>query len=75
LLATPLLASACRAAAPTPAVPPSRDQAAPESHAWSQDAVFYEIYPRSFADSKGDGIGDLAGITSKLDYLKGLSNP
>ncbi|MGB2622377.1 MAG: alpha-glucosidase [Candidatus Acidiferrum sp.] len=44
----------------------------PEGHAWWQNAVFYEIYPRSFADSNNDGIGDLNGITSKLDYLKGL---
>ena len=35
-------------------------------------AVFYEIYPRSFADSNGDGVGDLKGITSKLDYLQHL---
>ena len=41
-------------------------------HAWWQHAVFYEIYPRSFADSNNDGIGDLNGITSKLDYLKKL---
>jgi len=39
---------------------------------WWRGAVFYEIYIRSFADSNGDGIGDLPGITSKLDYLKGL---
>jgi alpha-glucosidase len=39
---------------------------------WWKHAVFYEIYPRSFADSNGDGIGDLKGITSKLDYLKNL---
>jgi alpha-glucosidase len=43
-----------------------------EGHQWWQDAVFYEIYPRSFADSNGDGIGDLNGIASKLDYLKDL---
>jgi alpha-glucosidase len=39
---------------------------------WWQDAVFYEIYPRSFADSNNNGIGDLNGITSKLDYLHQL---
>jgi len=43
-----------------------------EGHQWWQNAVFYEIYPRSFADSNNDGVGDLKGITSKLDYLKDL---
>ena len=37
-----------------------------EGHQWWQHAVFYEIYPRSFADSNNDGIGDLNGITSKM---------
>ncbi|KAH0787575.1 alpha-glucosidase [Histomonas meleagridis] len=40
--------------------------------AWWKEAVVYQIYPRSFMDSNGDGIGDLKGITSKLDYLKNL---
>ena len=39
---------------------------------WWKHAVIYEIYPRSFQDSNGDGIGDLNGITSRLDYLKDL---
>lgn len=39
---------------------------------WYKDAVFYQIYPRSFCDSNGDGIGDIKGIISKLDYLKDL---
>lgn len=39
---------------------------------WYKDAVVYQIYPRSFCDSDGDGIGDLRGIISKLDYIKDL---
>ena len=39
---------------------------------WWKEAVVYQIYPRSFMDSNGDGIGDLNGITSRLDYLKDL---
>lgn len=39
---------------------------------WWRHAVFYELYPRSFADSNGDGIGDLNGITAHLDYLRDL---
>uniref|UniRef100_UPI002ACEB789 alpha-amylase family glycosyl hydrolase n=1 Tax=Anaerolinea sp. TaxID=1872519 RepID=UPI002ACEB789 len=40
--------------------------------AWLENAVFYEIYPQSFFDSNGDGIGDLPGIIAKLDYVKSL---
>lgn len=39
---------------------------------WLNDAVFYQIYPQSFYDSNGDGIGDINGIIEKLDYVKGL---
>ena len=51
----------------------SKTAAAAESgDVWWKHAVIYEIYPRSFQDSNGDGIGDLNGITSRLDYLKTL---
>lgn len=40
--------------------------------AWWKEAVVYQIYPRSFMDSNGDGVGDLRGMISKLDYLKAL---
>ena len=43
-----------------------------EKKAWWKEAVIYQIYPRSFADSNGDGIGDLNGITHHLEYLKTL---
>ncbi|MBP5583023.1 MAG: hypothetical protein J6X43_03605, partial [Bacteroidales bacterium] len=39
---------------------------------WAENAVFYQIYPQTFYDSNGDGIGDLQGIIQKLDYVKSL---
>ena len=70
------LAQSNAAAAQTAPKPKSaQTPAAPvdaEGHQWWQHAVFYEIYPRSFYDSNNDGIGDLNGIASKLDYLRQL---
>ena len=39
---------------------------------WYKDGVFYQIWPRSFKDGNGDGMGDLYGVYEKLDYLKAL---
>ena len=39
---------------------------------WLEDAVFYVVYPQSFRDSNGDGIGDIPGITEKLEYIQEL---
>jgi alpha-glucosidase len=72
--------SSSPAAPPARTPPPTRPTPAQEARArelltgpdWYRHAVFYEVYVRSFADSNGDGIGDLAGLTAKLDYLKGL---
>lgn len=66
-----LVATLAASVLSTRALPETRPVDA-EGHEWWQHAVFYEIYPRSFADSNDDGIGDLPGITSKLGYLRWL---
>jgi alpha-glucosidase len=59
--------TASAAAAPLPE--PTEESAA---HVWWRDAVVYQVYVRSFSDANGDGIGDLAGVRSRLPYLRDL---
>lgn len=64
---TILMLSACQ---PTATAPAKTETTA--GRQWWKEAVVYQIYPRSFKDSNGDGVGDLKGIISKLDYVKSL---
>lgn len=61
---TVVIAPTATALAPTPTTRPG------ESPTWFRDAIVYEVVPRSFYDSNGDGIGDLRGITARLDYIQ-----
>ncbi|QKW18902.1 glycoside hydrolase family 13 protein [Kitasatospora sp. NA04385] len=67
------LADASRPAVPA-AVPAARTTAANDAarDGWWRDAVIYQVYPRSFADGNGDGMGDLPGIRARLPYLRDL---
>jgi alpha-glucosidase len=68
-----LLARVPSAQATDQAQPNSSETARPTAdHTWWKHAVIYEIYPRSFADTNGDGVGDLNGITKHLGYLQKL---
>jgi alpha-glucosidase len=69
-IALSLGAFALSALAQTAPAKPGPEAASEQN--WWKNAVIYEIYPRSFQDSNGDGIGDLNGITERLDYLKTL---
>ncbi|MCC6459834.1 MAG: alpha-glucosidase [Saprospiraceae bacterium] len=61
-----LLLTAC-----SPKTSPRSSAGAPQK-AWWKEAIVYQIYPRSFKDTNGDGVGDLKGIIEKLDYIKSL---
>ncbi|HEY1265248.1 MAG TPA: alpha-amylase family glycosyl hydrolase [Terriglobales bacterium] len=71
-LLTSLLPVVVLGLALSPPVPAQSPMAQPSADPWWKHAVIYEVYPRSFQDSDGNGIGDLNGITSRLDYLHDL---
>jgi oligo-1,6-glucosidase len=66
-----LLSSACARPAP-PEAGATPETPTPPKRAWWKEVVVYQVYPRSFQDSDHNGIGDLRGITARLDYIKSL---
>ena len=72
ILAMALLLCACKQATQKTDQSTAKTSASTSWEPWWKEAVVYQIYPRSFKDSNGDGVGDLQGIISKLDYVKSL---
>jgi oligo-1,6-glucosidase len=70
-LLLPLLAACAHAAPPATPNPQAVEAAAPR-RAWWKEVVVYQVYPRSFQDGDGNGVGDLRGIVSRLNYIKSL---
>lgn len=66
--------SGCKRSRPAPSKPGNSTAVTSASHSdpWWKHAIIYEVYPRSFQDSNGDGVGDLNGIADRLDYLQKL---
>ena len=56
----------------TVAAPAAETSSITADATWWRQAVVYQVYPRSFADSNADGLGDIRGVTQKADYLAGL---
>ena len=73
LLAVIITLQQCKKPTEESAVIISGEYTMPENFpSWIHDAVFYQVYPQTFYDTDGDGIGDLEGIIQKLDYIKSL---
>lgn len=47
-------------------------QTTKQTNDWWREAIIYQVYPRSYLDTNGDGVGDIPGITAKLDYIASL---
>jgi oligo-1,6-glucosidase len=67
-----LLLTACARAAPSPPTTEAGVAAPQPRRAWWKEVVVYQVYPRSFKDSDYNGVGDIRGLTSRLDYIKSL---
>jgi oligo-1,6-glucosidase len=72
LLCLGFLAACAHPATPPATAVPERSEVPASRRAWWKEVVVYQVYPRSFKDSDGNGLGDIRGVTSRLDYIKSL---